>query len=204
MRASRWAAFGACLALVACGGALAPNGGDGDGGSGGDALPSGSSSGPVSSGSSGSTSSGSSGTPSGSTSGSGSVGPSSSSSSGSGSGGVSVDASFGCGNGAPPPMTGSMVCDDCVEVSCSLTWCTCAGDSSFDDAGLVDGCLGYVHCIIGCVNGDPEAGVPPASLSMCAMLCGSSSTYSAQQQQEGQNLVSCLAASCNTATTCGM
>src|SRR6185437_1277575 len=127
-----WAAFVVCVAaLTACGGAIAPTHGNGDGGSGDDALPTGSGG---NGGSSGSVVGGSSATE-----------PSSS-----GSGGVSIDAAFGCGNGAPSPMTGIAACDDCVEASCADAWCACGGDSVFDDAGATEGCLGYVDCILAC------------------------------------------------------
>lgn len=101
-------------------------------------------------------------------------------------------------------MTGNMACDDCVEVSCGADWCACGADSAVDDAGVAGGCLGYVNCIIACVDGNPEAGVPPqdGGLPECVMLCGNGA-YTAQQQAEGQSLISCLASNCASQATCG-
>lgn len=188
-------------ALAACGGAIAP--GTGDGGSGSSSGGSGSSSGTLVGGSSGVAGS-SSGPVTGSSSG---PSGSSSTSSTSGSGGVSsggvVDAmTTGCANGAPSPGQ-SPACNQCIADSCEDSWCACAGDSSVDDAGSVNGCLGFVNCILVCINGDPEAGIPPADggIQECAMLCAQS--YSSQQVTEGESFISCLASGCATPTTCG-
>jgi hypothetical protein len=61
--------------------------------------------------------------------------------------------------------------------------------------------VGFVDCIIACLNGEPDAGVPPQTIQECAMLCGPS--YTMEAQQEGQALISCLASSCDTQATCG-
>ncbi len=90
----------------------------------------------------------------------------------------------------------SAACDTCIAQNGCDAYCTCAGDSSLDDASMMPtGCVGYVDCIIACLNGDPEAGVPPADggVPECAALCGGDGgTYTGQQQQEGQALLTAL------------
>jgi hypothetical protein len=181
--------------LAACGGAIAS--GTNDGGSGSSSGSSSSSSGTIVGGSSGVVG-GSSGPGSGSSSGP-SGGSTSSTSSGGGvsSGGVVDAMTTGCAvqpDEAPP-------CNQCITGSCEDGWCPCADDSSVDDAGNINGCLGYVECIIVCVDGDPDAGIGPGTLPQCAMACGPA--YTKQQQAEGQAFLSCLASSCDTPTTCG-
>jgi len=199
MGGSRWAAFAVCAGLAACGGAIVPSGDHDDGGGTASSSGSGSSSGGISGSSSGPVGSGSSG--SGSSSG-GSSGGSSSSGSGSGStssGGVSVDAAFACTGNVPPPMTGDANCDTCIEGFCGNEWCACAGDSSIDDAGTYQGCIGFVVCVQTCVY--PADGGAGGSVQRCAMECEGG--YTAQQTQEGASLLSCLVASCASLATCG-
>jgi hypothetical protein len=167
MRVALWAAFGASATLLACRGGLAPVGGGNDGGGGAEASPS---------------SSGSSG---GSGSSSGFTG--SSSGSGSSSGGSVIDAAFACANGVQPPTTGRAACDQCIDSSCGDSLCICAGDSP-DDAGMRAGCLGFMYCALNCLPGT-DAGV-----AVCTQICGPSHTM--QQQQEGANLLACIANSC--------
>jgi hypothetical protein len=107
------------------------------------------------------------------------------------------------GNTPPNPNTGSTGCDDCIECSCASSWCSCVADSSVDASGNATGCLGYTNCIVTCLNGNPDAGVPPADggVQQCVQLCGPS--YTQQQVQEGDALLSCLASSCTSPTACG-
>jgi hypothetical protein len=76
------------------------------------------------------------------------------------------------------------------------------GDSAVDGSGNLTGCLGYVNCIVLCLNGDPDAGVPPADggVQECAQQCAPA--YTQQQMQEGDALLGCLASNCDTASTC--
>ncbi len=188
--------------LAACGGAIAPTGSEGDAGGGGADAPSSSS---------GSASGSSSGVLGGSSASGSSSGFTGSSSSSGGSEDATIDATSACANGAPPlGMTGSAGCDQCVASFCDDSWCACAGDSSvgdagslLDDAGAFEGCLGFVSCVSNCLyNGDPDAGLPSnPSVQQCAGLCGPD--YTAQQQQEGAALLSCVVSSCNTPSTCG-
>lgn len=107
----------------------------------------------------------------------------------------------GQGNTPPNPNTGSTGCDDCIECSCGMSWCACAGDSSLDGSGNPTGCLGYVDCFIACIGGDPDAGVPPGTAQQCGQQCAPA--YPMKQVQEGDAFIQCVAGSCSTSTTCG-
>jgi len=97
------------------------------------------------------------------------------------------------------PNTGSYGCDGCIECSCGSSWCACGADSTFDyfHGTVTGGCLAWVNCVIGCVGGD--AGVEP-----CAQQCAAGGGYTQQQLQEGSDLLSCMASSCNTPSTCSL
>jgi hypothetical protein len=86
-------------------------------------------------------------------------------------------------------------CDECITTNCEDSWCVCAGDySSVDDAGNLTGCVGYVDCIIACLNGD-------AGIQQCAMACAPG--HSQQVVGEGDALLGCLAGNCASPATCG-
>jgi hypothetical protein len=106
------------------------------------------------------------------------------------------------GNIPPNPNTGFTGCDDCIECSCAATWCTCMGDTGFDDAGSYTGCLGYAKCVIDCVNGVSDAGGPGMTASQCFQLC--SPGYTPQQLQEGASFEGCIVGSCATPSTCSV
>jgi hypothetical protein len=73
------------------------------------------------------------------------------------------------------------------------------GDSSIDDAGMFHGCLGFVACIQNCLYPVDGGAGPP--VSQCATECAPG--YTQQQAQEGASLLSCIASSCASPTTCG-
>jgi hypothetical protein len=98
-------------------------------------------------------------------------------------------------------MTGSVACDQCIGTFCNNEWCACAADSSVDDAGNPDGCIGYVACVQLCLF-PADAGLDAGgSVAQCAAACAPS--YTQQQVTDGDQLLGCIAGSCGTPSTCG-
>jgi len=119
---------------------------------------------------------------------------------------VPFDALFLCGSSADsvtagPPNTGVPCCDQCIEGCCAPDWCTCAGDSGFDDAGQPTGCLAFVACVQSCLDPPADSGVDGGTPTVCVTQC--SPSYSMNQVQEGSALLTCIIGSCASPSLCG-
>jgi hypothetical protein len=113
------------------------------------------------------------------------------------------DAPFYCGPdaAATSPNTSSPCCDECIEDCCAPAWCTCSGDSGFDDAGQPTGCFAFVACVQICLVPPADSGVDGGTPMTCAQQCGAS--YSTGQVQEGSQLLSCISINCAPPSLCG-
>ena len=112
--------------------------------------------------------------------------------------GVGVDAAPDSSDGGVCSVgasSGSAACDQCLSTQCcaQLVACDTPDEAGVDDAGN-SACESILSCLDACVTGNPDAGVPPESLSMCETDCGNA--YSPQEQQAATNLVQCQASSC--------
>jgi hypothetical protein len=84
-----------------------------------------------------------------------------------------------------------------------MEWCTCADDSSFDDAGQPTGCLRFVACVQSCLYPPADSGVDAGTVSACSSQCMQATSTSINQAMEGGNLLACIYGSCAATTQCG-
>ena len=104
----------------------------------------------------------------------------------------SVEAGADGGVTCAPPTAKGTACAACVQSNCEQAWCTCSSDpANIDDAGN-SGCVRYVACAEQCVATD--AGTPTDCLQkICAGV-----PLSPIEENEGQTLVDCLVAYCDS------
>jgi hypothetical protein len=114
--------------------------------------------------------------------------------------GTGADVSTGVEAGAcaVTASTGSTGCDQCLDSQCcsALVSCDTPDDAGVNDAGA-SACEQLLGCIRDCIAGNPDAGVPPSTLSECQPIC--SPSYTPSEQQSANALLQCQASSCSTA-----
>jgi hypothetical protein len=116
----------------------------------------------------------------------------------------SMEGSTGEGGVCPAPSTGSMTCDTCVDMNCNMQWCTCAADTTVDDAGMATGgCAAFVQCVSVCAGMDGGSG--PACLVSCQAADGGAQggPYTATDISDGTALLTCIASMCTTTSDAG-
>ena len=95
--------------------------------------------------------------------------------------------------------TGNPACDQCLMSQCCSQILAC---DTPDEAGVDDGgnsaCEQLLSCYASCLTGNPDAGVPPGTLSSCQSLCDVP-PYTQQEEQAASALVQCQIASCSQA-----
>ena len=98
------------------------------------------------------------------------------------------------------PNTGKPGCDGCIECTSGASWCFCAGDSADDNSG----CLGFVNCVLTCMNGNTDAGaVPPYGVDPNACETQCAPLYKGQHVLYGDDLIGDLQQNCSSAAACG-
>jgi hypothetical protein len=92
----------------------------------------------------------------------------------------------------------------CVEQSCEMQWCTCAADTTVDDAGTpTGGCAAFVQCVSVCAGMD--GGSPTLCLASCEASDGGASggPYTQTDIADGTALLLCIQSMCATASDAG-
>ncbi len=102
--------------------------------------------------------------------------------------------------------TGNPTCNTCITTNCEMQWCTCAGDTTVDDAGT-PGCVAFTQCVIDCVNGNPDAGIEAGTQGDCLTECSggdAGGAYTGTEVANGTAFLVCLQTSCATPDDAGM
>ena len=81
---------------------------------------------------------------------------------------------------------------------CNAAWCTCAADTTVDDAGqATGGCSAFVQCVDVCANGNVDAGL--GCIQTCEAADGGMA-YTQTDTTDGIALLQCIQSMCTTPT----
>jgi hypothetical protein len=104
------------------------------------------------------------------------------------------------GGVCPAPATGSTACNTCIDQNCNMQWCTCAADTTVDDAGTATGgCAAFVQCVSVCAGMPGNTG--PGCVGSCSASDGGASggPYTQTDISDGTALLACIASNCTAA-----